>query len=135
MTRIEHVFDGAAVVSLTRSLVRTASSGSGLEDAARIDAIRALEELVCVTTATQAALAVELDESCFSAPTGRPRLGTMVNESGPAGPRGRRHKQVNARPSGPPGMTWWTRIPAVPPRHIGAKIVATEMPVPWLTAR
>ena len=39
------------------------ATSSGLDDPSRIDTIRVLEELICVATATQASLAVELDES------------------------------------------------------------------------
>jgi hypothetical protein len=39
------------------------TSPSGLDDAGRIDRVRALEELVCAATAAQAALVAELDES------------------------------------------------------------------------
>jgi hypothetical protein len=48
-----------SVSELTHAL----SSPSGLDDPRRIDTIRALEELVCVATAAQAALSAELDRS------------------------------------------------------------------------
>lgn len=54
----------AAAVEAMRREVRAALDGpSGLDDAGRIDAIRALEELVCTATAAQAGLAAELVDS------------------------------------------------------------------------
>ena len=53
----------STVLAVSSALSAALEQPSGLDDAGRIDAIRALEELVCVATAAQAALAVELDES------------------------------------------------------------------------
>ena len=54
----------AAAVAAMRREVQVALDGpSGLDDAGRLDAIRALEELACTVSAAQTALAAELAES------------------------------------------------------------------------
>lgn len=53
----------AALSDTVSRLVVRLSAASGLDDAGRVDAIRALERLTCVATAAQAALAAELDAS------------------------------------------------------------------------
>src|SRR4051794_13978694 len=68
---IEHVFDSmlchplaaSTVSGFAQALSTTLASTSGLDDAGRVDALRALEELGCVVSAAQAALAAELDAS------------------------------------------------------------------------
>ena len=88
---------------------------SGLDDAGRIDTVRALEELVCAATAAQAALAAELDESQRA----------MQEAAGvPAAHQGRgvaAQVALARRESHQRGQ-----------RHLGlAKVVATEMPHTW----
>jgi len=57
--RIEHVFEDVSTWQAEISAALAAPTG--LDDPSRIDAIRALEQLVCAATAAQAALAAELD--------------------------------------------------------------------------
>ena len=72
--RIEHMFETVleadTLAGWQRSLASaldtsfdTAVGDSGLDDAGRVEAIRALEELVCTATAAQALLAAEFDTS------------------------------------------------------------------------
>jgi hypothetical protein len=53
----------AAVAAMRRGLQVSLDASSGLDDAGRVDLIRALEELVCTATAAQAAHAADLAES------------------------------------------------------------------------
>jgi hypothetical protein len=53
----------AAIRAVSADLSAALGSPSGLDDAGRVDTIRALEELGCVVTAAQAKLAVELHQS------------------------------------------------------------------------
>ncbi|GIN00212.1 HNH endonuclease [Planomonospora venezuelensis] len=54
----------AAAIAATRREMQAALDGpSGLDDAGRVDAIRALEELACTVSAAQAALAADLADS------------------------------------------------------------------------
>jgi hypothetical protein len=54
----------AVAIAATRREMQAALDGpSGLDDADRVDAIRALEELACTVSAAQAALAAELADS------------------------------------------------------------------------
>lgn len=53
----------AAVAAMRRELQVSLDASSGLDDAGRVDLIRALEELVCTATAAQAAHAADLAES------------------------------------------------------------------------
>lgn len=68
-SRTSDVPDGTAVEALSAQSIAAfgaalcAGGATGLDDAARVDAIRALEELVCVATAAQARLARELHAS------------------------------------------------------------------------
>ena len=55
--------DPRSVLALQRELTAALEMPSGLDDAGRIDALRALEQLGCVVSAAQAHLAVELDAS------------------------------------------------------------------------
>src|SRR6476469_9824545 len=55
--------DASVVSRFAASLSTALGSANGHDDPARVDAIRALEQLVCVATAAQAALAADLDES------------------------------------------------------------------------
>lgn len=131
---IEHMFDdmqdqqleaqqGAPAAILGASTVRgwkdalaqALEQASGLDDAGRIDSIRALEELTCVATAAQAALARELDASQRS---------TQAAAGVPAARRGRGVAQQVAlarRESAHRGQ-----------RHLGlAGVVARELPHTW----
>lgn len=58
---IEHMFE--KVVEWQQGLAAALAEPSGLDDAARVETIRALEALVCTATAAQAAFSAELDES------------------------------------------------------------------------
>jgi hypothetical protein len=57
------LLDLNAITAFQAELVRALDSSSGLDDTQRIDAIRALERLVCTATAAQASLAAELEDS------------------------------------------------------------------------
>ncbi len=105
----------AAAGALTAALV----ASSGLDDAGRVDTIRALEELVCVATAAQAALSVELDESqradqqagvCRRLRQGRGVAAQVALARRESHRRGQRHLGL-------------------------AKIVATELPHTWVAWR
>jgi hypothetical protein len=113
------VFDLAAVTSFSESLARAVQSPTGLDDQGRIDAIRALEQLVCVATAGQAALSVELDVSQRAA---------QEQEGVPEAQRGRgiaAQVALARRESPNRGQ-----------RHLGlAKVVATELPHTWAAWR
>jgi hypothetical protein len=92
---------------------------SGLDDAGRVDAIRALEELVCVATAAQASLAAELDTSVRA---------TEADAGLPAAHRGRgvAAQLALARRESPHRGR----------RHLGlATIIATELPCTWAAWR
>ena len=109
------MFDSATMTSLRESLTFALQSPSGLDDPGRIDAIRALEELVCTATAAQAALAVELDASQRAA---------QADAGVPAAQQGRgiaAQVALARRESHHRGQ-----------RHLGlAKVVATELPHTW----
>jgi Domain of unknown function (DUF222) len=112
---------GAAlpVTDWRESLSSALERPSGLDDAGRVDAIRALEELVCVATAAQAALAVELDES--------QRAGEAV-VGVPAAQQGR-------------GVAAQVALARRESHHRGqrqlglAKVVARELPLTWTAWR
>jgi hypothetical protein len=125
--RIEHMFDhsgassdttplGAAAIDDVRSRLSAAlETPSGLDDASRVDAIRALERLVCVATAAQAKLSVELDASQRQA---------QAAEGVPAARQGRgvAHQVARARRESPHRGQ----------RHVGlAKVVVHELPFAW----
>jgi hypothetical protein len=57
------VLDPSVVSGWVRDVTSALAAPSGLDDPGRVDLIRALEELGCVTTAAQASLAAELDQS------------------------------------------------------------------------
>ena len=92
---------------------------SGLDDAGRIESIRALEELVCVSTAAQAQLARELDAS---------QRASHAAEDMPAARRGQGVAQQVAlarRESAHRGQ-----------RHVAlAKVVPAELPYTWAAWR
>ncbi len=92
---------------------------SNLSDAGRVDAIRALEELVCVATAAQAALSAELDESQ------RAEQGSRGVPSGQQGRGVAAQVALARRESHHRGA-----------RHLGlAKIVRAELPHTWTAWR
>ena len=90
-------------------------TSSGLDDPARIDTIRALEQLVCVATAVQAALAAS-STSC-SGPSRRPRV--YRSRSRVAGSRRRWRSRVGS-PITAAGVTWvWPRSSRPAAAHLG----------------
>ena len=92
---------------------------SGLDDGARVEAIRALEELVCAATAAQAALAVELDAS-------QRRRQAAAGEPPARRGRGVGHLVAYARRESPHRGQ----------RHLGlARVVADELPCTWAAWR
>jgi hypothetical protein len=109
----------ATVTAWQQSLSAATSTASGLDDAERIDAIRALEELVCTATAAQAMLSAELDGS------------QRVEHAAAGEPPARQGRGVAAqvalarRESHHRGQ-----------RHLGlARIVAAELPHTWAAWR
>ncbi len=63
MPTAQHPITAAAVAAMRRDVQVALDGPSGLDDAGRLDAIRALEELACTVSAAQTALAAELAES------------------------------------------------------------------------
>ena len=59
----EAAFEAQTVARWQQSLAHALDTDTDLSDAGRVEAIRALEELVCTATAAQARLAAELDAS------------------------------------------------------------------------
>jgi hypothetical protein len=117
--------DGGAVVEpavLTGWVERLSAdleSGSGLDDAGRVAAIRALERLACVATAAQAHLSVELDLSQRRA---QAAAGVPAARQG----RGVAAQVALARRESPHRGQ----------RHLGlAKVVAAELPATWAAWR
>jgi hypothetical protein len=126
-TTFEHVFDlsecaakpsllDAGAIDVAREALSAAlESPSGLDDAGRVDAMRALEKLGCVASAAQACLAVELDTSQREA---------QAADGVPAARQGRgvAHQVAHARRESPHRGQ----------RHLGlAKAVIGEMPATW----
>ena len=113
------VLDAISVERWQRSLQSALDGASGLDDAGRVDAIRALEELVCTATAAQAALTVELDAS---------QQGEQAAAAVPAARRGRgiAAQVALARRESPHRGE----------RHLSlARIVTTELPHTWAAWR
>ena len=107
------------VSAMRRAMAEALESPSGLDDAGRVDAIRALEELVCTATAAQAQLAAELDASVRAS---RAAAGVRRAEQG----RGIAAQVAHARRESPHRGE----------RHLGlAKIVRTELPRTWAAWR
>ncbi|WP_435741734.1 HNH endonuclease [Nocardioides sp. SYSU DS0663] len=109
----------SSIVAVKERLVTALESGSGLDDAGRVESIGALEELVRVATAAQAALTRELDTSQRA----------MQAEAGLAAEhRGRGvalQVALARRESHHRGK-----------RHLGlAKVIATELPHTWAAWR
>ncbi len=107
------------MLTVKAALSATLETPSGLDDRGRIDAIRALEELVCVATAAQAALAVELDES------------QRAQQADAAVPAARQGRGVAAQ------VAFARReSPHRGQRHLGlAKTVTSELPHTWAAWR
>ena len=107
------------VAASVRALSASLHASSGLDDHGRIDTIRALEELVCVATAAQASLSVELDHSQRA---GQAAAGLPDAQQG----RGvAAQVALSRRESHHRGQ-----------RHLGlAKIVASELPRTWAAWR
>lgn len=107
--------------TLAHALAPDADSSfeGGLDDAARVDALRALEELVCTATAAQAKLAADLDVS---------QRRVQAAQGVPAVRRGRgvaAQVGLARRESHHRGQ-----------RHLGlAKVVTTELPHTWAAWR
>src|SRR5690349_23406278 len=80
--------------ALQAELAAALDSASGLDDAERVDAIRALERLVCTATAAQASLTAELAESQTAEQAQR---GVRAAEQG----RGIAHQVAYARRESP----------------------------------
>jgi hypothetical protein len=60
---VSTVLDARVLDAVREQLTRAIESPSGLDEAATVDAIGALEKLGCVVSAAQARLSVELDTS------------------------------------------------------------------------
>lgn len=104
-----------SVATCLTGLRRALAAPSTLDDGERVDAIRALEELVCVATAAQAALAAELDRSQ------REIQGSAGVPAAQVG-RGVASQVALARRESPHRGQ----------RHLGlARIVSTELPHTW----
>lgn len=123
LTRASQPSDGGRVSVLAASnigdlqclLSAALESDSDLDDAQRIDSIRAIEELICTLSAAQARLSRELDES---------QRETQADAGVPSERRGR----------GVAAQVAWARreSPHRGQQHLGlAKIVSTELPCTW----
>lgn len=105
----------ASIEGTSRIASTSGPDASNLDDAARVDAIRALEQLACVATAAQAELARALDRSV------RQRA---ADRGVPAARQGRGVEQLVAYAR--------RESPHRGSRHLGlAKIVQTELPHTW----
>ncbi|MCF6378727.1 13E12 repeat family protein [Nocardioides KLBMP 9356] len=109
----------AAVAAMRREVQVSLDGPSELDDAARFDLLRALEELVCTATAAQAAVAadlaewVEADHESLGVPASRrgQGVGAMIA-------RARRESPHRGQ------------------RHLGlARVVRTELPHTWAAWR
>ena len=60
---------------------------------------------------------------------------TTVNGGATTAPGTAANTQVTANPSGTPGMSWWTKTPAVPPINSDGNIGPPMNPLAWLTAK
>ncbi|TGN64561.1 DUF222 domain-containing protein [Nocardioides eburneiflavus] len=109
----------AAVAAMRREVQVSLDASSGLDDAGRIDLIRALEELVCTATAAQAAHAADLAES------------VEADHAGLGVPAARRGQGVGS-------MVALARreSPHRGQRHLGlARVVRSELPHTWAAWR
>jgi len=113
--RRHSALDPELIDAFRETLAATLDSPSGLDDAAKVDAIRALEKLGCVVTAAQAHLSVEVDASRREERAAR---GVPAAQQG----RGVAHEIARARRESPHRGQ----------RHLGlAKAVIGEMPATW----
>lgn len=109
----------AAIAAMRREVQVALDGASGLDDAERVDLIRALEELVCTATAAQAAHAAELAESVEA---DHDNLGV------PAARRGQGVGSILARAR--------RESPHRGQRHLAlARIVKAELPHTWAAWR
>ena len=107
--------DAGALLAWQRELSAALEAPSGLDDAARVDAIRALEQLGCVVSAAQAHLAAELDVS---------QRGKQEAAGIPSARGGR----------GVAAQVAWARreSPHRGQRHLGpARVLPAELPHTW----
>ncbi len=95
------------------------ASPTGMDDRGLVEAIRALEELVCTATAAQAALSAELDTS------------TRAHHAAVGEPRARQGRGVASQ------VAWARReSPFRGQRHLGlARVVMAELPHTWTAWR
>ena len=61
-------------------------------------------------------------------------ISTIANGAAASDPSTAVSRQLNASPSGTPGMAWWTMTPAVPPINSDGKMGPPTNPLLWLTA-
>jgi hypothetical protein len=109
----------AAVAAMRREVQVSLDGPSGLDDAERVDLIRALEELICTATAAQAAHAADLAES------------VEADHDGLGVPAARRGQGVGS-------MVALARreSPHRGQRHLGlARVVRRELPHTWAAWR
>ena len=103
----------------TLSTALTSGGGAALDDAARVDAIRALERLVCTATAAQAQLTADLDRSQRAR---QAEVGVPAARQG----QGVAAQVARARRESPHGGR----------RHLAlARVVAAELPHTWAAWR
>jgi hypothetical protein len=109
----------AAIAAMRHEVQVSLDASSGLDDAGRIDLIRALEELVCTATAAQAAHAADLAES----------VGTDHDDLGI--PPARRGQGVASQVA-----LARRESPHRGQRHLGlARVVRSELPHTWAAWR
>ncbi|GAB3028730.1 HNH endonuclease [Nocardioides flavus (ex Wang et al. 2016)] len=119
MTSSQPPLTAAAVTAMRREVQVSLDGPSGLDDAGRVDLVRALEELVCTATAAQAAVAAEL---ATSVEADHEALGL------PAASRGQGVASMVAHAR--------RESPHRGQRHLGlARIVQRELPHTWAAWR
>jgi hypothetical protein len=111
---VSTVLDARVLDAVREQLTRAIESPSGLDEAATVDAIGALEKLGCVVSAAQARLSVELDTS---------RREERAAQGIPAAQQGRgvAHEVARARRESPHRGR----------RHLGLAKVMGELPATW----
>lgn len=113
------VLSASSIRGWKDALVAALGSASGLDDAAKVEAIRALEAASCVATAAQASLARELDASQ------RAQQAAAGESAAKQGRGGAQQVALARRESHDRGR-----------RHLGlAKVVPTELPHTWAAWR
>ncbi len=107
--------DAGVILAQQRALSAALEAPSGLDDAGRVDALRALERLGCAVSAAQAQLTVELDVS------------QRARQEAAGSPSQQRGRGVAAQ------VAWARReSPHRGQRHLGlAKAVTAELPFTW----